>query len=202
MILTSFIDETFVSGIQSVSQSTDSTIKTIKLRGYDTRDGFALMGYNSSGAEVDNDISDFELCRQTCDGSPSVANTTPLSGGSEFMVIQIENRAVNPIFLKNLYLDGVNHSWDPETNGQTLDTSGGSGSGEYPQDGRFSILSEDVSDLVQQDNQITGGQTVNLLVKLHSDSNENIELSKTIRVQLNIGENSLSEFLIESGDAR
>ena len=203
VILTGFIDESFVAGSLSVSSSTDSTIKTIKLRGYDTRDGMSLMGYDLAGSDVNNNISDFELCRSTCNGVPSIASQEPLSGGSEFLVIQIENRGVNSIYLKSLYLDGVNHPWDPITNGQTLDTSGDSSGGAFPSDGTFSILSENVNDLDQRNNEIIGGQTVNLLIKLHSDATfENIELSKTIRVQLNIGENSLAEFLIESGDAR
>ena len=203
VILTGFVDESFVSGSLSVSSSTDTTIKTVKLRGYDTRDGTALMDYNESNSEINNDVTHLELCRSTCNGGASIENQTPSSGGSEFLVIQIENRAINSIFLKNLYLDGVNHPWDPVTKNQELVTAGDSTGGAFPADGTFSILSDDISDLIQKDNQITGGQTVNLLIKLHSDPTyANIPLSKTIRVELNIGENSLAEFLIESGDAR
>ena len=49
--------------------------------------------------------------------------------------------------------------------------------------------------------QIQGGQTVNLVVKLDS-FNDDIPLSKTIRVELNIGTNTLQDFLIESGGAQ
>ena len=196
VILTSFLDETFVAGGLSVTSSTDTTIKTIKLIAYDTRDGEDLMGF-----DVDNHL-DLELCRQFCDGSPSVPNTTPSSGGSEFLMIQIENLSVNPIFLRNLFLDNVNHPFDPNTSGEALDTTGTSGVN-FPADGRFSILKvSDGSPTIQDGNQIEGGQSANLLIKLHSDSYDNIDLSKTMRVQLNIGENSLAEFLIETGDAR
>ena len=41
----------------------------------------------------------------------------------------------------------------------------------------------------------------NLLVKLDT-SNDDIELSKTTRIQINLGENSLADFLIETGDTR
>ena len=68
-------------------------------------------------------------------------------------------------------------------------------------DGMFSILPLDSGGIQNQDNQINGGQTVNLVVKLDSD-NPDIPLSKTIRVQLNIGTNTLQEFLIESGGAQ
>jgi hypothetical protein len=195
VILTSFLDESFVSGNLAVSSSTDSTIKTIKLRAYDTRNGDVLMQItqlNNTHATAPQ-----KLCRDSC-----TPNDSPTNGGSDFLVIQIENRSVNPIFLKEIYLDGVGHSFDSGTVSQTLDVPGG----EFPNDGTFSILSSTTDengtpvDLVQKNNEITGGQFVNLLIKLDRESPD-IELSKTIRVQLNIGENSLSEFLIESGDA-
>jgi flagellin-like protein len=194
VILTSFLDESFVSGNLAVSSSTDSTIKTIKLRAYDTRNGDVLMQItqlNNTHATAPQ-----HLCRDSC-----VPNQSPADGGSDFLVIQIENRSVNPIFLKDVYLDSVGHSFDPSTVSQTLVVPG-----EMPDDGTFSILSSTTDedgipvDLVQKNNEITGGQVVNLLIKLDGQSPD-IELSKTIRVQLNIGENSLSEFLIESGDA-
>ena len=52
-----------------------------------------------------------------------------------------------------------------------------------------------------QDNKIESGQTVNLLIKL-DNKNPDLQLSKTIRAQFNIGANQLSEFLIESGGAQ
>jgi len=194
VILTQFMDETFVSGSIGVSSSTDSTLKTVKLTAYDTRDGFRLMGYD----DINNDPN-LELCRDLCTGDDN-----PQSGGSEFLMIQIENKGIKPIFLKNLYLDNVNYPWDPATSGTPLDTSGTSAGGAFPDAKRFSILSEDSDGFVnppQLDNEIQGGQRVNLLIKLDTD-NPGIPTSKTMRVQLNIGANSLAEFLIESGDAR
>ena len=196
VILTSFLDETFVSGSLAVTSGTDITIKTVKLRAYDTRDGGGLMGYI-----IDNDhIVNLKLCRESCNGSP---NDIPINDGSEFLVIQFENRGINSIFLRNIYLDNVNHLWDPATINVGLDATAPLAGGVYPSDGTFSILSNDIADLIQKGREIQGGQTVNVLIKLHSDlDTPDIELSKTMRVQLNIGQKSLAEFLIESGDAR
>jgi len=202
VILTTFLDESFVAGSLSVSAGTDSSLKTIKLTAFDTRDGIELMDpdYN-----LDNffDVPEPYLCRDgvLCGFIPT-ANDSPFNGGTDYVVIQIENRGINPIFLRDVYLDNVGHVWDATTSGVTLDGSGTPGPGEIPRDGMFSILPGDKSVLTQyQDNKIPGGQTVNLVVKLDS-VNPDIPLSKTIRVQLNIGTNTLQEFLIESGGAQ
>jgi len=200
VILTSFLDETFVSGSLAVTSGTDITIKTVKLRAYDTRDGGGLMGYN-----IDNDhVFNLKLCRESCNPlNGGSTNDIPANDGSEFLVIQFENRGINSIFLRNIYLDNVNHLWDPDTINVDLVATAPLAGGVYPSDGTFSILSNDILDLTQKGREIQGGQTVNVLIKLHSDlDTPDIELSKTMRVQLNIGQKSLAEFLIESGDAR
>jgi len=194
VILTTFLDESFVSGGLAASSS-DSTIKTVKLIAFDTRDGSDLLGFD----DLDNTTpTDLILCRDSCVADP---DKLPNSGGTEFLVIQIENRSVNPIFLHNVYLDNVDHTWDSSTAGVTLDGSGVPGPGNYPDDGTFSILPVNAGTIQSQDNQLKSGQQVNLLIKLDS-SHPDIPLSKTIRAQLNIGDNQLSEFLIESGGAQ
>ncbi len=195
VILTTFLDESFISGGLTATGS-DSTIKTIKLIKYDSRDGSNLMGYN-----LNNTIpTDQSLCRNSCAAD---FDESPLTNGTEFIVIQVRNQSVNPIFLHNIWLSNATHSWDPNTASVNLDmTASSSFGGEYPNDGTFSILSEDVLDLMQKnDNEIESGQTVNLLIKL-DNTNPDIPLSKTIRAQFNIGANQLSEFLIESGGAQ
>ena len=195
VILTTFLDESFISGGLTAAGS-DSTTKTIKLIKYDSRDGSNLMGFN-----LNNTIpTDQSLCRNSCAAN---FDESPLTNGTEFIVIQVRNQSVNPIFLHNIWLSNATHSWDPNTASVPLDmTADTSFDGEYPNDGTFSILSEDVSDLMQKnDNEIESGQTVNLLIKLDT-TNPDIALSKTIRAQFNIGANQLAEFLIESGGAQ
>lgn len=196
VILTTFIDESFVAGSLSVTSGTDTTIKTIRLLAYDTRNGDELMDV-LYGLDNTNTVIANKLCRASCAG-----DTTPDSGGSNFMIIQIENRGINPISLNDVILDGVVHPWDTDTGSVPLnfgaaDSSGGA----YPTNGQFSILSVDPTILEQEDRLVEGGQSVNLLVKLDT-TNPDIELSKTMRVQVNIGASSLSDFLIETGDAR
>jgi len=201
IILTAFLNDSFISGGLAASGS-DSTVKSIKLISYDTRDGANLMGFTNL-----NNTSpvDLKLCRASCFLK---SNSSPLVNGTEFLVIQIENQSVNPIFLHNVWLGNVTHSWDRGTAGETLIPTGSSPSGDFPVDGTFSILPHDFDankvqqDLTQhQDNEIQSGQTVNLLIKLDS-VNPDIPISKTIRAQFNIGANQLSEFLIESGGAQ
>jgi len=201
VILTTFLDESFVSGGLSVTAGTDSSLKTIKLTAFDTRDGIELLGY-AGLSNFDGLLTDQYLCRNAtlAVGCFTTANTDPFNGGTGFMVIQIENRGLNPIFLSDVYLDNVGHVWDVTTSGVTLDGSATPGLGEIPRDGMFSILPVN-SDIQQIDNQIKEGQTVNVVVKLDL-INPDIPLGKTIRVQLNIGTNVLQEFLIESGGAQ
>jgi flagellin-like protein len=196
VVLTSFIDESFVSGSLAVTSGTDTTIKTIRLLAYDTRNGEELMGSVDYSLDNTNTQVANKLCRSSC-----VANTIPSDDGSNFMLIQIENRGINPIFVKNVVLDGVDHTWDSTTVDTPLNFVAGPPSGNYPLDGQFSVLPSDTTDTTQGTREIAGGQAVNLLVKLDT-TNPDIELSKTVRAQINIGENALADFLIETGDAR
>jgi flagellin-like protein len=201
VILTTFLDEAFISGGLAASGS-DSTIKTLNLVKYDSRDGGNLMGLTNLNNTSDSFPTNNELCRETC-----FPNTNPTSGGTAFIVIQVENQSVNPIFLDHVWLGNATHLWDSSTAGFPLVST------EYPGDGRFSIFPTDCNIGAscdssnpalyrqQEDNQIQSGQTVNLLIKL-DNSNPDILLGKTIRAQFNIGANQLSEALITSGGAQ
>ena len=212
VILMTFLDESFVSGSLAVSSGTDSSLKIVELRAFDTRDGEELMNplYKIDNQDYFLDPIDGHLCRNgdlslmanlttVCNSNP---NQSPANGGTAYVVIQIQNRGLNPIWLSDVYFDNVGHVWDSATGGVTLKGSvnPGADTGEVPHDGMFSILPVN-SDIQQIDNQIKEGQTVNVVVKLDS-INPDIPLSKTIRVQLNIGTSVLQEFLIESGGAQ
>jgi hypothetical protein len=183
VILTSFLDETFVAG-------------SVKLVGFDTRDGGYLMNIQTLNNTSASNPTDGVLCRENCN-----PNDSPINGGTEIMVIQIENTGVNPIFLHNIYLDSIDHNWDSSTAGSNLNTAGSFGNGNFPGDGSFSIISNISNPIQREDNQIQNGEIVFLIIKL-DNANEDIPLSKTIRAQFNIGANQLSEVLIESGGAQ
>jgi len=201
IILTTFLNDSFIQGGLAVSGS-DSTLKTIKLVKYDSRDGGNLLEFtNLNNTSPTNQ----KLCRASC--NPNKSPTDPVTPGTEFIVIQIENRSVNPIFLHDVWLGNATHSWDSGTANKDLLPGGSSIAGDFPVDGTFSILPVDTTDKCNDpqkqcpDKEIQSGQRVNLLIKL-DNNNPDLELSKTIRAQFNIGANQLSEFLIESGGAQ
>jgi len=197
--LTYLVDDTFVSGNLGTMSAFDSS--SIRLLSYDTRDSSSLLTLT----DVDNEnlINKF-LCgghavSGTCGGSP---NAIPDSGGTEFIVFQIQNNGFDPIYLKDIQLDDVSYSWDSSTALIELDASEYSSSGKYPTDGTFSLLPVGSDPIIQRDsNQIQSGDTVNVLVKLGGDSPD-IQVHRGMKISLNVGAANRVNFFIESGDAR
>jgi len=194
--LTYFVNDSFVNGNLDSIATSDSS-KNIFLLAYDTRDSSSLLTL----LDVDNDATGF-LCRDTCIGSP---NSIPENGGTEFIVLQIQNSGFDTIFLEDIAINNVIHSWDASTSGITLDASDDYLTGtnrEYPADGMFSILLVGSNPIIQNENiQIQSGQTVNLLIKLDSVEPD-IQLNKGLRILLDTGGIHPTEFFIETGDAR
>ncbi len=194
--LTYFVNDSFVNGNLDSIATSDSS-KNIFLLAYDTRDSSSLLTL----LDVDNDTTGF-LCRDTCIGSP---NSIPENGGTEFIVLQIRNSGFDPIFLEDITINNIVHSWDASTSGIILDASDdylASTNREYPADGMFSILPVGDTPILQNDSiQIQSGQTVNLLIKLGS-ADSDIQLNKGLRILLDTGGIHPTEFFIETGDAR
>ncbi len=194
--LTYFVNDSFVNGNLNSIATSDSS-KNIFLLAYDTRDSSSLLTL----LDVDNDATGF-LCRDTCIGSP---NSIPENGGTEFIVLQIQNSGFDTIFLEDITINNIVHSWDASTSGIILDASDdylASTNREYPADGMFSILPVGDTPILQNDSiQIQSGQTVNLLIKLGS-ANSDIQLNKGLRILLDTGGIHPTEFFIETGDAR
>jgi len=198
--LTYFVNDGFISGNLEAASAFDSS-KNIILLAYDTRDSSSLLTL----IDVDNDIdivTDIDgnpiLCGFTCSVTP---NNIPANGGTEFIVLQIQNNGIDLVFLEDIAVNNVIHSWDSSTAGVQLDTTAPLVNGKYPADGMFSILLMGTP-IIQNDSiQIQSGQTVNLLVKLGSDDSD-ILLNKGIHVRLDVGGIHSKAFLLESGDAR
>ena len=202
LTLTYFVNDGFVSGNLGTVSALDSSLN-ILLLAYDTRDSSSLL----SLLDVDNDlkiVNDTKgnpiLCGVTCSVPP---NAIPESGGTEFVVLQVQNNAIDSIFLEDITINGVVHSWDSSTSGVQLDASINAPlSGKYPTDEMFSILSVGSTPIIQSDSiQIQGGKIVNLLVKL-GPADSDIQLNKGIHVFLDTGGSQPVEFLIKSGDVR
>lgn len=194
--LTYFVNDSFVSGNLATVSSLNTATKSIQLLAYDTRDSTTLLQLSN----LDNEFGDQKLCGASCTGV-GLSDKIPSNGGSEFIMIKIKNNSINSIFLGNIQLNNVLHTWDIQTSNAILNTVQDlSSGGNYPRDGKFSILP--ISSTVQSaNNEIQSGETINLLIKLGPDD-QDILLNKGIRVLLNIGNANPVEFLIESGNAR
>jgi flagellin-like protein len=190
-VLSYFVNNSFNSENVTSTTSIDITTNQIKLIAYDTRDSTTLMQLSG----VDNKSGDQKLCGISCVGN---VDKRPINGGTEFFVIQFTNNSINSIFLSNLQLNYVVHNWDSQTAGTALNLSSDLPIGSYPHGGKFSILKTS-SSIQSATNEIKSGQTVNLLVKL-APTAQDISLSKTMNVVLNIGSFQPVEFIIESGD--
>ncbi|MFQ5781757.1 MAG: hypothetical protein ACE5GR_01720 [Nitrosopumilus sp.] len=194
--LTYFVNDTFVTGNLATASTLDSSIQSIQLLAYDTRDSTFLLTMSN----LDNQL-DGKLCGTTCSGT----NQLPINGGSEFIIMKIKNNGLNSIFLEDVKLNNIEHKWDSTTSGILLNTSipdlNDANGRNYPSDGKFSILPDTVNPIQNNSIEIPSGETVNLLVKLGSNDPD-VLLSKGIRVFLNIGDIAPVEFLIETGDVR
>lgn len=194
--LTYFVNDSFVSGNLSTVSSLDTATKSIQLLAFDTRDSTTLLQLSN----LDNEFGDQKLCGVSCTGV-GLSDKIPANDGSEFVIIKIKNNSIDSVFLRNIQLNNVMHTWDPQTSDATLNTVQNlSSGGNYPHDGKFSILPNS-STVQSANNEIQSGKTVNLLIKLGPDD-QDILLNKGIRVLLNIGSIYPVEFLIESGNAR
>lgn len=195
--LTYFVNEGFVSGNLGSITTLDSSSLNLLLLAYDTRDSSSLL--MMSDVDNENSVNSF-LCGVSCSGFP---NSIPESSGTEFIVLQVQNNSLDPIFLEDVSINGVVHPWDSATSGVQLDASQNDlVGGKYPADGAFSIIPISQIPLTQNENiEIKNGQIVNLLIKLGPD-NSDILLNKGIHVMLDVGAVQPVEFLIESGDAR
>ena len=201
--LTYFVNDGFVSGNLESVTNLDPSYQNISLLAYDTRDSYSLL----SLANVDNEnlINKF-LCgghavTGTRGGSP---NAIPDSGGTEFIVLQIHNYDIDSIFLEDIAINNVIHSWDSSTSNVPLDAEFDCVScpnRPYPADGMFSIFPVGNNPTQNESIQIQSGQTVNLLIKLGSDDSD-IELNRGIHVRLDTGKIHTVDFFIETGDAR
>jgi hypothetical protein len=198
--LTYFVNDGFVSGNLEAASAFDSS-KNIILLAYDTRDSSSLLTVNT----IDNEnVNNKFLCGLTCSVNP---NAIPLAtpGGTEFIILQIQNNGINSIFLEDIAINNVVHKWDSSTATIQLDASATylpPTDRPYPADGTFSILSVGSTPIFQKDSiEIQSGQIVNLLVKLGSDDSD-ILLNKGIHVRLDAGGIHSIDFSLESGDAR
>lgn len=184
------------SGIQNTptGESLHSSY-SIKLTGYDTRDSNDLLGISN----IDNKF-DKKICTKSCQ---AFANNIPNSAnaGTEFLILQVRNVSTEPVYVKTIQINGIQHIWDSNTGGKSLDASSNDLTGKYPLNGKFSIIS--TSNLTQKsENKVDADEEVRLIIKLDDVMPSDIALSKPILTSVNFGGVKASENIILSGEIR
>ena len=149
----------------------------IKINGYDARDGQDLMGIN-----IDNDSTTNE----------------ELDAGEEFILLKISNNSPNSIFLNDVIVNEVSHTWDSTTTGAL--TSNPSNFG------KFIIIpgsGTDTADITPRSSvEINGGTTVRVVIALSSSISPDIGLNDAIRIKIDATGFDLQNFIITAGNTR
>lgn len=150
----------------------------IKINGYDTRDGKDLMGISG----IDN----------------SVTTDRVLTAGQEFIVLQITNNSPNSIFLNDVLVNEVSHTWDSATT-TALSTT--------PTNfAKFIIIpgtGTATSDITPRSSvEINGGTTVRIVVALSGSISPTINLNDAIRIGIDATGFDLQNFIITAGNTR
>lgn len=191
-------------------------VDSIRLTSYDARDSVELTNI----PQLNNTFNQF-----LCTGSGSVGTgglvcsnimtdannlpsieVNPLSDdqGTEFIVLQIRNMNIDPVFIHNVLINNEGHVWDKTATGILDVTDNLSGTGNYPRSGTFGIISTDntLPIRLQTTQEIQGDQEVRLLVKLSDNIPQDIGMWSSLRVLVNFGGSQPAEFIILSGDAK
>ncbi len=192
-------------GLFSVDQSRvadNPRLDSIQLTSYDTRDSVKLTNVRNL-----NNTFNQMLCTNGDSAECTIvsADNLPINDGTEFIVLQIRNMNVNPVFIHNVLINNVGHSWDQNSVGLLDLTNNLGAGGNYPAAGKFSIIPvENNYQATQQftTNQIQGDQEVKLVIKLSSNIPQDIGMWSSLRVLVNFGGPQPAEFIILSGDSK
>ena len=139
---------------------------SIKIIGYDTRDGTDLSGITNMNNFIDAPVP--FLCTTTCAGA--LVDTMPVAGatgGTEFIILTVQNKGINKSTLQSVEVSGIEHPWDSATAGDDLITTS------IPKAGYFSIISTSNALPIKQKptNELLRNDEVRLVIKL----SENID---------------------------
>ena len=192
-------------GLFSVDQSTNAAnprMDSILLTSYDTRDSVKLTNVRNL-----NNTFNQMLCTNGDSAECTIvaADNLPVNDGTEFIVLQIRNMNVDSVFIHNVLINNVGHSWDQNSVGLLDLTNNLGAGGNYPAAGKFSIIPAANNYQATQQyttNQIQGDQEVKLVIKLSSNIPQDIGMWSSLRVLVNFGGPQPAEFIILSGDAK
>jgi len=179
----------------------EARLDSIRLTSYDTRDSVELTNVPNL-----NNTFNQMLCTNGDSAQCTIVNADylPKNGGTEFIVLQIRNMNIDPVFIHNILINNVGHTWDNLALGNLVLTNNLGSGGNYPKAGTFSIIpvENDLPITQQATNQIPGDGEVRLVIKLSDDIPQDIGMWDSLRVLVNFGGSQPAEFIILSGDAK
>lgn len=198
VLVSSMIQNSMLSSTDQTKHA-DVTTQSIKLTAYDTRDSQKLSSINS----LDNKL-DQKLCTVSCSTFKDNIPTSVAGNGTDFIVVQVRNLNFSPVYLKNIWINNVEHAFDEQTSGKPFDASGDDLTGNYPLSGKFSIIpGTNIVPLIQQSSgKIENDNEVRLVIKLDEGFSSDIELWRPLQIRFNFGTPSPAEYIILSGDSR
>ena len=179
----------------------EARIDSIRLTSYDTRDSVELTNVPNL-----NNTFNQMLCTKGDSAGCIIGNVDnlPKNGGTEFIVLQIRNMNLNSVFIHNILINNVGHTWDNLAVGNIVLTNNLGSGGNYPRAGTFSIIPVENDAPIKQlaTNEIPGDAEVRLVIKLSDDIPQDIGMWSSLRVLVNFGGSQPAEFIILSGDAK
>lgn len=179
----------------------EARIDSIRLTSYDTRDSVELTNIPNL-----NNTFNQMLCTKGDSAECTIVNVDdlPKNGGTEFIVLQIRNMNLDSVFIHNILINNVGHTWDDLAVGNLVLTNNLGSGGNYPRAGTFSIIPVENDSPIKQlaTNQIPGDGEVRLVIKLSDDIPQDIGMWSSLRVLVNFGGSQPAEFIILSGDAK
>jgi len=186
----------FQSG--SGASATEVRPESVSLFGYDTRDSTNL----SDVTGLDNQFNQF----LNTTGATAV-DEIPSQGGTEFIVLHLRNLSTNSIFLHDVLINNIGHSWDTNAAGKVLDTDFiGVLDGEFPADGKFSIIPmyNGTGPTITQiaTNEVLADGEVRVIIKLSDNIPQDIGMWDSLRILVNYGGPQPAEYIVLSGDAK
>ena len=193
--------QSFIFPYNSGASATEVRPESVSLIGFDTRDSTNL----SDVTNLNNVFNPLNPSLLTV--SATKPDEIPSEGGTEFIVLHLRNLSTNSIFLNDVLINNQAHSWDTNTANQVLDpTFTGKTTGQFPEDGKFSIIPmyNGTGPTITQlgTNEMVGDDEVRVIVKLSDKIPQDIEMWDSLRILVNYGGEQPAEFIILSGDAK
>ena len=187
----------------------EARIDSIRLTSYDTRDSVELTNVpnlnNTFNQMLCTKGDSAECTIINVDNLPSdFVNPVSTDQGTEFIVLQIRNMNIDSVFIHNILINNVGHTWDDLAVGNLVLTNDLGSGGNYPRAGTFSIIPVENDAPIKQlaTNEIPGDGEVRLVIKLSDDIPQDIGMWSSLRVLVNFGGSQPAEFIILSGDAK